>query len=164
MHAFRILLFALGSFVVKITTAINCNGLSGLCDLRIDQATFPGSHNAGSGFDGVLYYWSGIAASSCLYRNQGKTFSEQLEFGIRYFDVDTCYGENEALNCHCSGSDGTNCAYTGSIEKGLRQIDNWMKSHANEVMFKIKQLLHVVCLKKNRFFETQIIQNYSDPI
>ncbi len=132
MQAFHILFFVLGSTIVKFASAINCNGLSDLCDLRIDQATFPGSHNSGSGFDGVLKYWSGIHAASCFYRNQDKSFSGQLEFGIRYFDVDTCYGENEALNCHCSGSGS--CAYTGSIEKGLLQIDKWMKSHSNEVM------------------------------
>ncbi|CAB4028986.1 PI-PLC X domain-containing 1-like, partial [Paramuricea clavata] len=116
----------------KRTTSVACNGLRDLCGLRIDQITFPGSHNAGSGFDGLLYYWSGgIAPSTCLYRNHGKSFSEQLEFGIRYFDVDICYGETEALNCHC---DPLNCAYTGSIGKGLSQIDAWMKSHPNEVI------------------------------
>ena len=96
----------------------------------------PGSHNSGSGFDGELYYWSGIACSSCFYRNQGKSFSEQLEFGIRYFDIDTCYRNNEAMNCHCpgGGKSGKDCGYAGSIKKGLLQIDRWMKAHTNEVI------------------------------
>ena len=109
-----------------------CNGLADLCRLRIDQATFPGIHNSGSGFDGLLYYWSGGAASSCFYRNQGKSFTDQLTSGIRYFDIDTCYGDGEVLNCHC-GPDGT-CAYTGSMEKALLQIDEWMKAHPSEVV------------------------------
>ena len=120
-------------FLLLVATAIKCNGLEDLCDLRINQATFPGSHNAGSGFDGLLYYWSGGPVTSCFYRNQGKSFSEQLAFGIRYFDIDSCYGKNEALNCHCPGG-GKDCAYAGSIEKGLLQIDGWMKSNPNEVV------------------------------
>ena len=129
LHVFLIFILAV---TAKFTAAINCNGLPELCDLRIDQATFPGSHNAGSGFDGVLKYWSGVPAASCSYRNHDKSFTEQLDFGIRYFDVDTCYGQNEALNCHCSG--GGTCAYTGSIEKSLLQIDTWMKSHPHEIV------------------------------
>lgn len=120
-------------FLLLAATAAKCNGLEDLCDLRINQATFPGSHNAGSGFDGLLYYWSGGPVTSCFYRNQGKSFSEQLAFGIRYFDIDSCYGKNEALNCHCPGG-GKDCAYAGSIEKGLLQIDGWMKSNPNEVV------------------------------
>ena len=120
-----------GLFNEKRATNLKCNGLHDLCDLQIDQITFPGSHNAGSGFDGHLHYSSGILAVSCFYRNHGKSFSGQLEFGIRYFDVDTSYGKTEALNCHCSGK---TCAYTGSIKKGLLQVDTWMKSHPNEVI------------------------------
>ncbi|XP_028416051.1 uncharacterized protein LOC114539636 [Dendronephthya gigantea] len=110
--------------------AQKCNGLPDLCELRIDQVTFAGSHNAGSGFDGRLHWWSGGAAPSCFIRNHGKSFSEQLDYGIRYFDIETCFGETEALNCHC----GKNvCAYAGSIEEGLKQIDSWMQSHPSEV-------------------------------
>ena len=115
---------------------MKCNGLEDLCHLRLDQITMPGSHNSGSGFDGRLHYSNGIVCSSCFYRNQGKSFSEQLEFGIRYFDIDTCYHNNEAMNCHCpgGGKSGKHCGYSGSIEKGLVQIDLWMKAHPSEVI------------------------------
>ena len=118
--------------LVVFASAAPCNGLDDLCDLRLDQVTFPGTHNAGSGFNGVLYYSSGIAASSCWYRNQGESFTGQLNFGIRYFDIDTCWKGSEAVNCHC-GSDGV-CAYTGSVRKALHQVDTWMRSHVNEVI------------------------------
>lgn len=104
MCILQVLFFALQVVAVKLTNAIHCNGLSELCDLQIDQATFPGSHNSGAGFDGILKYGSGILAASCFYRNQDKSFSGQLEFGIRYFDVYTCYRHDEVVNCHCSGS------------------------------------------------------------
>lgn len=129
MFTFCALFFV--TIVLRGTTATKCNGLTDLCNLRIDQVTFPGSHNAGSGFDGLLHYWSGGPVSSCFYRNHGKSFKGQLEFGIRYFDIDTCYGSNKALNCHCGGGA---CAYAGSIKKGLKQIDTWMKSNPNEVI------------------------------
>ena len=60
-----------------------------------------------------------------------QSFSQQLEFGIRYFDIDTCYGESEAMNCHCNN--GKDCAYAGSIEKGLSEINKWMNSHPDEI-------------------------------
>ena len=90
-------------FWKPVTSATKCNGLKDLCDLKLDQVTFAGSHNAGSGFDGILHYWSGGAVSSCSYRNHGLSFDKQLDFGVRFFDVDTCWDtdNNETLNCHC---------------------------------------------------------------
>ena len=126
-------LLAATALQVEIAVTLKCNGLKDLCELRIDQVTYPGSHNAGSGFDGILKYWSGIHCSSCWYRNHGKSFSEQLAFGIRYFDIDTCYGKKEALNCHCTSS-RKQCCYSGSIDKGLTEIDTWLKSNPNEVV------------------------------
>lgn len=135
MHTFCAVffLFAATALQVKIAVTSKCNGLEDLCELRIDQVTYPGSHNAGSGFDGKLKYWSGVYCSSCWYRNHGKSFSEQLAFGIRYFDIDTCYGTKEALNCHCPDS-RKQCCYSGSIEKGLTKIGDWLKSNPNEVV------------------------------
>ena len=82
------------------------------------------SHNAGSGFDGILRYWSGGAVSSCFYRNHRLSFDKQLDFGVRFFDVDTCWDtkNDEPLNCHCPGTKVKNYAYAGSVEKGLKQI------------------------------------------
>lgn len=110
---------------------VACNGLVDLCDLTINQVTFPGTHNSGSGFDGVLRYHSGIAASSCFYRNQGESFTGQLDFGIRYFDIDTCWSGTEAVNCHCGP---VTCAYAGSVSKALHQVDTWMRNNTNEVV------------------------------
>lgn len=129
MYALLVLLVS----AQTVRSTLTCNGLVDLCDLRINQATFPGTHNSGSGFDGVMKYWSGGHVSSCFYRNQGQSFTGQLDFGIRYFDIDTCYGNGKALNCHCPGS-GKNCAYAGSVRKALLQIDSWMKTHPSEVV------------------------------
>ena len=60
-----------------------CNGLSGLCRLRLSEVTLAGTHNSGAGFDGHLWYEIGTLASSCFYRNQGKSITGQLDLGIR---------------------------------------------------------------------------------
>ena len=130
-----IILYSLLLFLphlVAFASAAPCNGLNDLCDLKINQATFPGSHNAGSGFDGHLHYLGGGLVFSCWYRNQRKSFIDQLNTGIRYFDIDTCYKGDEAVNCHC-GPDNV-CAYTGSVMKAMKQIDSWMKPRTTEVV------------------------------
>ena len=49
-------------------TPTKCNGMEGLCNLRIDQVTFPGAHNAGAGFNGKLNYANGLSAfPQCVY-------------------------------------------------------------------------------------------------
>ena len=117
---------------------IECNGLPDLCGLKFDQVTLPGTHNAGAGFDGPLRQCSGGEFSDCLFRNQGLNFKEQLELGIRFFDIDTCYlsedcntdiwGESGVFTCHGS------YAYAGPISKVLRQIGEWMNVHPHEVV------------------------------
>ena len=119
-----------------VKSTIKCNGLKDLYDLKFDQMTFAGSHNAGSGFDGLLRYWSGGTVSSCFYRNHGLSFDKQLDFGVRFFDVDICWDtENkEALNCHCPGTEGKNCAHAGSIDNVLKQIKSWLTKNVNDVI------------------------------
>ncbi|XP_057314896.1 uncharacterized protein LOC130656072 [Hydractinia symbiolongicarpus] len=130
------------------TYATKCNGFEELCDLTIEQVSLAGTHNSGAGFDGDLYHhwWKSggrLALSvdqpkktvvySCWWRNQDKSFYAQLDLGIRYFDIDTCwedhYEPNSAWICHAD-------AYAGSIEKMITQIDRWMNEdgHENEVI------------------------------
>ena len=121
---------------------IACNGLPDLCDMKINQVTLPGTHNAGSGFDGPLRACSGVEVGDCLWRNQGMNFKEQLDFGIRYFDIDSCYlsedcntdawGERGVFTCHGTAKWGY--AYAGPISKILRQIDEWMDAHPYDVV------------------------------
>jgi len=59
-----------------------CNGKKSLCDLRIDQVTFPGAHNAMSS---SLY-------SGYLFAEHINTINDQLSAGVRAFLIDTYYG------------------------------------------------------------------------
>ena len=118
--------------------ARKCNGMEKLCFLHIDEVTFPGTHNSYSGFNGHLYHWSGSHASSMHYRNQGWSITRQLDYGIRYFDIDTCwvkvkkdgkYWSTGAWACHGK-------AYAGRIRTILQQMDQWLRqpAHSNEVI------------------------------
>ncbi|XP_078383948.1 uncharacterized protein LOC144666391 [Oculina patagonica] len=127
------ILFAILSSPIE---GLVCNGMAEFCDLRINQATFAGTHNSGAGFGGILYYHTKIGLSipawSCWYRSQGQSITKQLDNGIRYFDIDTCFvdsgrWERGPWTCH-SG------AYGGSIRKMLQQINEWMLRNPTEVV------------------------------
>ncbi|KAK3752825.1 hypothetical protein QZH41_016352 [Actinostola sp. cb2023] len=125
----------------RASSTMKCNGMEGLCDLRLNEVTLPGTHNSGSGFNGHLFHWGGGRAISRLWRNQQWDFTRQLDYGIRYFDIDTCYVDKDydkwwtkgAWICHMGI--GT-AAYAGPVKKMLKQINDWMNKpeHANEVI------------------------------
>ena len=75
------LIFVFGHFAAN--TQQTCNGMTGLCRLKIYEVTLAGTHNSGAGFDGHLKYGTGALALSCFYRNQGKSITGQLDLGIR---------------------------------------------------------------------------------
>ncbi|XP_031564690.1 uncharacterized protein LOC116300067 [Actinia tenebrosa] len=124
-----------------VSGTMKCNGMEELCELRLNQVTLPGTHNSGSGFNGHLYHWGGGIAGSSLWRNQQWSFTRQLDYGIRYFDIDTCYVDKEysdwwtkgAWACHMGM--GT-AAYAGPVKKILQQINDWLNKpeHLNEVV------------------------------
>ena len=115
--------------LVYTVTGINgmkCNSLEGLCDLRIDQVTFPGAHNAGS---------DSSISDACFWRNHNSDFSQQFLGGVRYFDIDTCWHDNKVKNCHC-GAFG--CRYGTDMSITLNKLDTVVKctspEYCNEVL------------------------------
>jgi hypothetical protein len=117
-------------------TARLCNGLPYLCEKRFDEVTFPGNHNSGSGADGYLETCYGYAPVEYQYhvRNQGKTITEQLEFGIRYFDIDTCICNDELRTCHGVWFD--NKLFGGSILGMFEEFEDFLNrpENRNEVI------------------------------
>ena len=112
------------------------NGSPDICGLRFDQITLPGTHNSGSAFNGNLVFRNGELAFPCIFRNQDLNYTAQLEFGIRWFDIDLCLvteeEETEGIpaglyTCHST-------AYAGPIDEVLRQIDVWMGENYNNVI------------------------------
>jgi len=107
-----------------------CLGIQGACNLKLDEVTLAGAHNAGAGFDGQLkYHKPYISAISCAYRNQYRNVDDMLNAGIRYFDVDLCYEGRSGYAkgvwaCHSD-------AYGGPMYKFLAQIDKWINKPIN---------------------------------
>jgi hypothetical protein len=66
----------------RARTTMTCNGYAQLCDRRLDQVTFAGTHNSMSATDSSGWY---IA-------NQNRTVAQQLQDGIRAFKISTHYG------------------------------------------------------------------------
>jgi hypothetical protein len=59
-----------------------CNGKNSLCDLRIDQVTFPGVHHAFASSEYPGY----------LFAQQVGSITDQLRAGVRALNIDTHYG------------------------------------------------------------------------
>lgn len=125
----KLLIVALLGLMQLVAAEVKCNGYEGLCKLRFNQVTFPGTHNSGA--NRVMEYggWPYFPALSCAYRNQDYTFHRQLDFGIRFFDIDTRSKSGKAYASH-------NTAYGRKLKNIIKDIDNWLNepSHRNEVV------------------------------
>jgi len=112
------------------TQQFGCNGRLEFCKLRFDQFLFPGTHNSGTGqSDGGF---------KCAYKNQDLNILEQLEFGIRFFDLDAIYKTT-------SGCTGLETGHGSHPELGLYQcygrmdtllghMREWMDRHPSEIV------------------------------
>ena len=129
---------AFPSPLVRVATAIQCNGMEGLCGLRVNEVTFPGTHNSYSGINSHLKFPSGVLAPSRLWRNQWYGIEWQLNYGIRYFDIDTCWVSHDEADDYwstgawaCHGS-----AHAERVRDTLKEMDKWLRdpAHSNEVI------------------------------
>lgn len=117
-------------FVSYVSSRESCLGIQGACDLRLDEITIAGAHNAGAGFNGHLYYHNPyLIALSCTYRNQIQNVTAMLEAGIRYFDIDLCFESRDGYEkgvwtCHKD-------AYGGPMSKFLKQVNDWLNKPQN---------------------------------
>jgi hypothetical protein len=71
-----------GSSSVQAKSITTCNGYAQLCDRRLDEVVFAGTHNAMSAADTPAW----------LIANQDRNIAQQLNDGIRAFKISTHYG------------------------------------------------------------------------
>jgi len=108
-----------------------CNGMGEFCQMRFDQFLFPGSHNSGTG-------QSLGSLPRCAFKNQDLNIVEQLEFGIRFFDLDVIY--TTALGCsgletgHGSHPELGLYQCYGRMDRLLGQMRDWLDIHKSEVV------------------------------
>ena len=99
-----------------------------------------GTHNSGSGANGLMYWYSGVLAPSCMVRNQDKSITQQLELGIRYFDFDLAHisessgdwWEEGIVLVHCNDKIG--CAYSRSLKRALLEIEDFLGKNQDEIV------------------------------
>jgi len=99
-----------------------CNGRSDLCSLRFNETTLLGSHNAGSHHLG--------RTTGCKSVNHNTNEIQQLDNGVRSFDLDTCEWWGTMWNCH-----HTLTTYWGEeLATSLTNVRRWLDENPNEVM------------------------------
>ena len=137
----KLVIILLLTYTVTGINGLKCNGMEGLCDLRIDQVTFPGAHNAGT--DGIS------VTDACLWRNQNTYVFDQFSKGIRYFDIDTCWHDNKVKNCHCNSYFG--CRYGADMDLTLSNLNFWMTFNTTfSSTYRVDYTNEVVILHFNR--------------
>ena len=113
------------------SSGFECNGREEFCWLRFDQLLFPGTHNSGTGQK------KGMAR--CASKNQDMDIIEQLEFGIRFFDLDVIYSTSLL---GCSGLETGHGSHPelglyqcyGRMEELLQDLLGWLDKHWSEVV------------------------------
>jgi len=117
----------------------NWPGRNELYHKRLDEISFLGTHNSGAGYRGKLYYYgTDTAAGSALYRDQELTFTEQLEKGVRFFDIDTGYLDPESTDddwWRPAGAWITHAkAWAGPVQDLIDQADEWLQDNPNDIL------------------------------
>mmetsp|Transcript_7344 Transcript_7344/g.16222 ORF Transcript_7344/g.16222 Transcript_7344/m.16222 type:complete len:570 (+) Transcript_7344:224-1933(+) len=116
-----------------------CNG-GNFCDLPLMRYTFPGTHNSGSHdpLDGPSDAGGAIVqkAALCYYRNHLKDYKEQLDSGIRFFNIDLCDQDGEAgyYNCHAPELNDGMTAFGSEFAESLDVIKAWALDHRSDVI------------------------------
>lgn len=75
---------------------------------------------------------SNVGGIACLYENQAKSITGQLNMGVRWFDMDTCLVNKQLRMCH-----GTNYdlrAIGASTNTQIYYMKNWLAANPTEVI------------------------------
>ena len=77
-----------------------CNGVPGLCDLSLNDVTFPATHKSGAynlDHGNLNVYQPLMEIREELATSQSLTFRQQLEAGVRALDIEPCCANHENL-------------------------------------------------------------------
>lgn len=117
-------LLALGALVQHgAAEATACNGNPGLCDLRVDQVTWAGTHNA----DATGLRLNGMPMA-CVTDNHEHHMVWEMEHGLRFFDTDVCFTGNEELYI-CHGP-----AMGILFKPEMENVKKWLDDNPNEII------------------------------
>ncbi|XP_019632600.1 PREDICTED: PI-PLC X domain-containing protein 3-like [Branchiostoma belcheri] len=106
------------SVYLDITSDISPGEIKTIKDIIDSLAKIPSLGLEQIGKD-VVYNWA---------VTQGSDFTEQLENGVRYFDLRVATGKSDSSLYFVHG------LYGSKVESGLREIAEWLHSHPKEVV------------------------------
>eukprot|EP00697_Spironema_sp_BW2_P008918 gnl/Spiro4/23652_TR11694_c0_g2_i1.p1 gnl/Spiro4/23652_TR11694_c0_g2~~gnl/Spiro4/23652_TR11694_c0_g2_i1.p1 ORF type:complete len:460 (+),score=150.07 gnl/Spiro4/23652_TR11694_c0_g2_i1:32-1381(+) len=92
-------------------------------DIPFWRLLSPGTHDSGT-YD----LWNCISAAKDFSYTQDKNFQQQLELGVRYFDLRPCHPAGSTLRtCHavCAGPD---------LRESVQTIANFLRAHPSEIV------------------------------
>lgn len=97
-----------------------CNGSAALCERRVDEVVFAGTHNAHASED-----------EGFIFSNQFSGLAVQLQDGIRAFMLDTYEADGELVLCHgfCNVDVGVS-----PLVETLEVVRQFLETHPNEVL------------------------------
>lgn len=132
-------------------------------NISLRDICIPGSHDAGM----FLVQDCSVGANSCNTQTQYLDFKNQLEGGIRIFDVRPIFFKNRYYTQHATDCDGLGCK-GDRMENIIAQTKTFLDNHAEVVIF---QMGHFCKMNGNDeafidFLETQLgdrIYRDSDP-
>lgn len=96
-----------------------CNGLDTICDLKVNEVLFAGTHNS---------YASQDKGFRLFFGNHEKKLEEQLEAGVRGINLDICSCENELVLCHNS------CFVKRSITTVLGHMVEFLNNNPTDIL------------------------------
>ena len=130
-----------------------CMGRSEFCNHKVNNFSFAGAHNSGTGMSGS------IKPLECLFKNHDLTIPEQLDFGIRFLDFDVRYSVSypgcEGLEVG-HGRSGIYYCY-GPVKHAFQQVIDWANNNPKEVV-----LLHFGSLYDGNTTLIPLIQEIKD--
>jgi hypothetical protein len=96
-----------------------CNGLDNICDLKVNEVLFAGTHNSYSSTDTGFPF---------LLANQGIKLENQLKAGVRSLNLDLCGCGNEIVLCHNS------CLVTRNTKEIYASIVSFLDRNPTEIL------------------------------
>jgi len=124
-----------------------CNGIPGLCDLRVDQVVFPTTHNANSSHE-----------QGYLFPNQGPRLRRQLDDGVRGLMLDLHKDNGQLMFCHSFCGLGSQ-----DLVEGLIEIRQFLDQNPHEVLAFLMEPSGVNAAEIQGAFDAAEISKYCRP-
>jgi hypothetical protein len=106
-------------------------------EISLSDIAIPGSHDAGT----YIFYDCTIGANTCNTQTQYRNMSEQLNDGIRIFDIRPVYSNHKFYTQHATDCDGFGC-HGDLLSNMFTQLASFLDTHREFVMLQVSHFCH----------------------